>query len=569
MTGAAPERTGVHDVLLASLAAHAARPAQRWADAAGGEGGWRSRTHGELRDLVHRAAAGLRALGLATGDRVGLIGDNGPWWPVADLGILAAGCADVPRGGDSTPSEIGDILLHSGARACIVLGEEAEHRVLAAPGLRERLSPVVRLDAPRGGTAPGVLSGEELLEAGAGADPADLPRTTPDDLASVIYTSGTTGRPKGVTLLHRNFRHQVDCLPGLFGLREDDVFLVMLPPWHCFERVVEYLALRAGSEMVHSHPKDLKRHLPEARPTWMGTVPRVWEMILTLSGFQRLAGRDPERAAKALRAALGGRLRYAVSGGGRIPDAVDRAYNGAGISLLVGYGMTETSPVLTLRRPEDNRPGTLGSAVPGTELRVVDRGTGRTLPDGEVGVLLARGPQVMRGYWEDPELTARVLLPGGWIDTGDLVRRLPGGDIEFQGRSKDTIVLRGGEKIEPSRMEDRLLESPLVEQVVVVGSEEKILGALGVPRPEPLAAEAGRRGAAAGDRGAREEILKEECARLLTEEAGFPVHERVARVRILPGAMTVENGLLTGTLKVKRPAVLETYADVLREMFGG
>ncbi|MCK6482185.1 MAG: AMP-binding protein, partial [Planctomycetes bacterium] len=474
-------RRGAHGVLLAAMASRAGRTAQRWQD----EGGaWRTRTHGELRDLVLRTAAGLRARGVRPADRVGLVADNGPWWPVADLGILAAGACDVPRGADSTPSEIGDILDHSGARACLVLGAEAERRALAAPGVRERIDLLVRLDAARGEAAPGVLSGEEFLEEGAGGAGEPLPPVVPDDVASVIYTSGTTGRPKGVTLLHGNFLHQLDHIPGAFDIEEGDVFLVMLPPWHCFERIVEYVCLLTGGEMVHSHPRELRRHLPEVRPSWMASVPRVWEMVLALSGWQRLAARDPERAAKALRAALGGRLRRAVCGGGRIPDSVDRAYNDSGIPFLVGYGLTETAPVLTVRRPGANRTGTLGSPLPETGIRVVDRETGAPVAEGAVGVLQARGPQVMRGYWRDPDLTERVLLPGGWFDTGDLGRLLPGGEVEFHGRSKDTIVLRGGEKVEPSRLEDRLLESPLLEQVVIVGSDEKVLGALAVPRAE-------------------------------------------------------------------------------------
>jgi long-chain acyl-CoA synthetase len=552
--------------LLHSLREHDGRPAQRWSLPGGG---WETRTHGALRALALRVAGGLRDLGVGPGQRIGLVADNGPWWLAADLGILAAGAADVPRGSDSTPAELGRILGHCEAAGCVCVGEEATRRVLEAPGARERLRFLVRLDARRGETPEGVIPGEALLDR-APADPATLPAPGPEDVASVIYTSGTTGRPKGVTLLHRNFLHQLRALPKPFDFRPGDLVLVMLPPWHCFERIVEYVGVAVGGELAHSEPRLLKAHVAETEPTWMASVPRVWEMVLALSGHTRLAGRDPERAAKALRAALGGRLRCAVAGGGRVPESVDRAFNSSGIRFVVGYGLTETAPVLTVRVPGENRLGTVGRAVAETEIRIVDRENGRPLPAGGVGLVQARGPQVMRGYWKDDTLTARAIDPDGWFDTGDLGSLTPEGDLEFRGRAKDTIALRGGEKVEPQPIEDRLAGSPFVEQVVLVGQDRKVLGALLVPRREAAGAEVRRRRGSAGavSPAEVEALLREESARLLTEEAGFMAHERVARVLVLPEPFTVENGLLTATLKVRRPAVLERYAAEIDALFG-
>jgi long-chain acyl-CoA synthetase len=502
---------------------------------------------------------------------VALVADNGPWWLPADLAVLATGAVVVPRGSDTTPAELGLILAHSGATAALAVGEEATRRLLAAPG-REALRFAARLDARRGETPAGLLAGDDLVE-GPPADPDRLPAVGPEDPASVIYTSGTTGRAKGVTLLHRNFLHQLRTIPGPFDFRPGDRFLVMLPPWHCFERVVEYVAASVGGEIAHSHPRLLKEHIPAVRPTWMASVPRVWEMVLALSGWPRLAPRDPERAAAALRAAVGGELRCAVAGGGRCPDAVDRAFNGSGIRFLVGYGLTETAPVLTVRLPEQNRVGTLGRPLPETGIRVVAREGGGVVPPGTVGVIQARGPQVMRGYWKEPELTARVLAPDGWFDTGDLGEQTPEGDLLFRGRAKDTIALRGGEKVEPQPLEDRLTESPFIEYAVVVGQDRKVLGALLVPRMEAVRSELAKNkevatGVPVGD-AAVQGLLKGECARLLTEEAGFAAHERVSRVAVLGETFTPENGLVTGTLKVKRHAVLERYAGVVEELFGG
>jgi long-chain acyl-CoA synthetase len=207
-----------------------------------------------------------------------------------------------------------------------------------------------------------------------------------------------------------------------------------------------------------------------------------------------------------------------------------------------------------------------------TEIRIVDRESRAVLGPGATGLVLARGPQVMAGYWRDPEGTRRVLSPEGWFDTGDLGSLTPEGDLEFRGRAKDTIALLGGEKVEPGPLEDRLGESPFVEHAVVVGQDRKSLGALVVPRREAAEAEARRRGGAAPDAAvapaAIEDLLRAECARLLTEEAGFSVHERIVRVAALPEPFTVENGLLTPTLKVRRAAVLERWADRVRGLFG-
>jgi len=548
---------GLPGALLGGMEGRTGEAARR-TPGPGGE--WTVSTHGELRGQVLRAAAGLMALGVEPGDRVGLVADCGPWWIAGDLAILAAGGADVPRGSDSTPLELGSLLSHSGAKGCLTVGEEATRRVLAAPGAREGLKFLVRLDARRGETPPGVLSGEELLDRPPAA-PSDLPPRGPDSVASVIYTSGTTGRPKGVTLLDGNFLHQLRALPLPFDFRAGDVFLVMLPPWHCFERIVEYVGISVGGSLAYSSPRQLKEHLPAVQPTWMATVPRVWEMVLALSGHDRLARRDVDRARKALQAALGGRLRCAVAGGGSVPDALDRTYNGAGIRFLVGYGLTETSPVVTVRRPEDNRMGTIGRVVADTEIRIVDRAAKTPVAPGGEGVIQVRGPQVMHGYWKDPEATARALDGAGWFDTGDIGLLTAEGDLVFRGRAKDTIVLRGGEKVEPEPLEERLMESPLIAQAVVTGSDQKVLGALLVPGEEALKQVPG-----GGE--PLVDLLKGECARLLTEEAGFMAHERVARVAVLAEPFTPENGLLTATLKIRRAAVLERYADRVAALFG-
>jgi long-chain acyl-CoA synthetase len=505
---------------------------------------------------VLAVAAGLRALGVGPGDRVGLVSDGSPHWLEADLAVLALGAADVPRGTDTTPLELGRILDHSGAGICLCVGEVAVARVLAAP--REEgasRGPVVRLDGPGDGER--VLGREDLLRLGGGPlAPSDLPPGDADAPATLVYTSGTTGRPKGVTLLHRNFLHQVEVLPEALDFRNDDVFLSLLPPWHAYERIIEYVATLSGGEVVFSHPSTLRDHLREVRPTWMAAVPRVWEMILALSGYRRLRVEDPVRAAATLRAALGGNLRVGASGGGSLPESVDHGYIEAGLCLVVGYGLTETGPVLTVRRAGSNRPGTIGSPVRATEVRIVDRVTGVPVAGGVVGVVHARGPQVMAGYWRDPGLTAAVLHQDGWFDTGDLACIDACGDLIFRGRAKETLVLRGGENVEPGPLEDRLRESPYIDQAVVVGNDRKTLAALVVPRRDALPPGADPHG-----------LLVAECERLLSEDAGFSRHERIHRLAVLEEPFTVENGLLTPTQKVRRQEVLLRHDRVVQGLF--
>ncbi len=553
--------------LLAALERRGAAPAQRFEVA---PGVWEPRSGTALVRAALRVASGLRALGVRRGDPVGLVADGGPRWLEANLGIVALGAMDVPRGSDTAPGELARILAHSGARTCVVIGDGALARVMEARRAGTELPRILRLD--------GEAEGEGVLGAAAfdavaspAIDRGDLPEAEATDPASLIYTSGTTGAPKGATLLHGNFRHQLDVLPAAVDFRPGDVFLSMLPPWHVYERIAEYVAAEAGGEVAFSSPRGFGQHLQALRPTWMATVPRIWEAVLALSGYRRLRERDPAAAAATLRVALGGRLRTGVSGGGSLPPWVDDCYAEAGVQLLVGYGLTETAPVLTVRRPGNNRGGTVGPPVEGTEIRLAGRDGSGDPPPGQPGRVLARGPQVMAGYWKEPELTAAVLDSAGWFDTGDLASWTAEGHLVFRGRAKETIVLRGGENVEPSRLEERLAESPLVEWAVVVGQDRKVPGALLVPRREAVdaAARALRGGEGAASPQETEALLRAECHRLLSPEAGFSPHERVGRLAVIEERFTPENGLLTTTQKVRRAAVMERHGDRIREMFGG
>jgi long-chain acyl-CoA synthetase len=546
---------------------------------------------------------------------------------VADQGLMRCGAADAVRGSSAPVEELRYILADSGSVGLVV--ESAA--LLARLGLDgeacQRLRFVVLLEgeAP---AAPGpanlpCLSWASFMAQGAAATLPAAPSGGEGRLATVLYTSGTTGEPKGVPLSHGNLLHQVRSLGALVDPKPGDEVLSVLPIWHAYERSVEYFLLSCGCRQTYTTLRHFKNDLQRVRPHYMVSVPRLWEAIL--SGFEdalaamppgrqrllrtalansrafhtaRRTARDltlaPEAPATRLRAQVeslarwpaealaaaqlwpklrqqlvGGRLRTAISGGGALAPYVDGFFEAVGIELLVGYGLTETSPVLTCRRQWANRRGSAGQPLAETSLRIVDPESRRTLAIGERGLVLARGPQVMEGYWGKPEATAKVLDGEGWFDTGDLGLLLADGTLVLTGRAKDTIVLSSGENIEPGPLEDALAALPMVEQVMVVGQDRRQLGLLLVPKAEALAAWAsaqglpGSKGSVAGEAGeagpvpadpALLKALSREFNRVLAARAGSRPDERLAGVAVV-APFTIENGLLTQTLKQRRDRI--------------
>ncbi len=273
-----------------------------------------------------------------------------------------------------------------------------------------------------------------------------------------------------------------------------------------------------------------------------------------------------------VRRALGPNFQHAISGGGSLPAYLDLFYEVVGISILNGYGLTETSPVLCARRPDNNVRGTAGPPLPGTEFRIVDPETRQPLPPGEKGLILARGPQVMMGYYNNPEATAKVLSSDGWFETGDLGWLTPDGQLVITGRAKDVIVLLNGENIEPQPLEDACLQSPYISQIVIVGQDQKKLAALIYPNLDALKAWAAEQGIPTAETEllvhpqVRRFILQE-VRRRIQERPGYRPDEQVADFRFLPEPLSVENGLMTQTLKIKRNPVAERYAHLIQEMY--
>ena len=584
----------------------------------------------ELAERIDQASAAFRSLKIGSGDVVGLFAENSPRWLVADQGLMRAGAIDAVRGAAAPVEELRYILEDSSAVALVVQTADLLQRLQLPAELQERLRFVLVLEgsAPAGAldfdTFLGLADGQEAPDPITGRDRASAPDTT----ATILYTSGTTGRPKGVPLTHANLLHQMRSLACVTRPEPGSPVLSVLPIWHSYERSAEYYFFSCACSQSYTTIKQLKKDLPRVKPVIMATVPRLWEAVQ--AGFEDAVKTFPASRQRLLRAALanstaftlarrrsrdlmiqplrkrdrlraaaeasrrwpahalaskliwpklrqqlsGGSLRYPINGGGAIAPHVDAFFEAVGIELLVGYGLTETSPVVSCRRPWRNIRGSSGLPLPDTEFRIVDADSRKPLGFRERGVVLVRGPQVMAGYLGKPEATAKVLDADGWFDTGDLGMLLPDGSVVLTGRAKDTIVLSSGENIEPGPLEEALVSSPLIEQVMLVGQDERQLGALVVPRADAIKAWASSQGCDPGDDlgghpGDQRllKLLRGELNRLLADRAGSRADERLAGVALVE-PFSIENGLLTQTLKQRRDRITERDRSLIESVYG-
>ncbi len=549
------------------------------------EGSWRDVTTTTFLAEVSAVAKGLMAAGLEPGDRVALISKTRYEWTLVDYAIWFAGAVTVPVYETSSAEQIAWILRDSGARAVVAEGADHLARIGEGRGDLDQLNHVWTIED----NAIDVLIrlGEEISD-----EDLEQRRTiaTPLDLATLIYTSGTTGRPKGCMLTHGNFMFElgvaVDELERLFAT-EDASTLLFLPLAHVFARIIQVGCVKSRTRLGHSADiKHLLTDLQAFRPTFILAVPRVFEKVFNTASqkaaadgkgkvFDRAAevaiaysrGLDRGRASVAVRAqhalfnrmvygklrdALGGNCRYAVSGGAPLGDRLGHFYRGIGLTILEGYGLTETTAALTVNLPDATKIGTVGRPVPGTAVRVAD--------DGE---LLFRGGQVFAGYWENEAATAEALERDGWFHTGDVGEVDDEGFVRITGRKKEILVTAGGKNVAPAVLEDRLRAHHLVSQCMVVGDGQPFIGALVTIDPDafPSWAEAhGKSGNIADHVGDPE--LKAEI-QVAVDEANKSVSkaESIRKFTILAEDWTEEAGQLTASLKLKRNIVMREFRD--------
>ena len=461
----------------------------------------------------------------------------------------------------------------------------------------------------------------------------EVEKGSPEELATLIYTAGTTGEPKGVMLSNANFLHNLrTTVPQCLTVDSRDVFLSILPIWHSFERTVEYIVFRNGASIAYSKliGKVLMADMLSVKPTVMAAAPRIWESVsagifrkineeggikaalfkffvkvgeahtvaralirgwalqfhrrfvvtdfligilpfLLLTPFKALGNALVFGKVKAL---FGGRFRFSISGGGALPPYVDRFFQAVGILLLEGYGLTETAPVASVRLQRRPVVGTIGPVLEEMEVKLLDPDSGKEVGPGKKGVIYLKGPNIMKGYYKRPDKTAEVLTTDGWLNTGDLGMMTHKGELRIIGRTKETIVLLGGENVEPVPIEDTILQSEYIDQVMVVGQDQKFLGALLVPNVDALEKYATQNEiawVAREDLLANSQILEhisDEINSRVNGKRGFRLFERVFRFKLIQKHFEVGQELTIGTQKLKRDVVSQMYRKEITELFG-
>ncbi len=571
---------------------------------------------------VRALAAFLASTGVQPGDRVAVLSENRPEWLVADLAAQIAGAVNVGIYPTLPAPQVAAILRDSGSVVVVASTALQVRKAVAALAECPDLRLAVAMSRPKGGPTERVVEWDAALATGraAGLDAEVAARAaavTPDDLSALIYTSGTTGEPKGVRMTHRNLMANVHAVHERIAVTEDDVHLSFLPLSHAFERTTGYMTiLSAGAQIVFAESTDtVARDLPEVHPTIMVSVPRLFEKVYAAiqksvaeggavkQGIFAWAVGVGQAVAAATRAGtapglllraqhavadrlvfatlhekLGGRVRLAVSGGAALPAPVGAFFEAAGLKLVEGYGLSETAPILAANPFEAPRVGTVGHVFPGVTLAIRDLHADRlvgeiagdsypnTLTTG-AGEILARGPSVMSGYWNRPEATAEVFTPDGWFRTGD-VGRFEDGYLRITDRIKHMIVTLGGKNVYPGPIEERLVAHPLVDQTMVVGEGREFLTALVVPDADALSAAATAGGwTVPADLNASPEALAlfEDVIREQAREAAS--HEKVRAVRLVAEPFSVDNNLLTPTLKPRRTLIEAAYAGLIEDMY--
>ncbi len=567
----------------------------------GGE--WHSISSSEMVERAEQVALGLYSLGLRKGDRAAILAPNSPEWTIADAGCQFAGVIDVPIYTTLTPESVTYILEDSGSRV-LFLKDAAEYQRLIS-AIREcgSLEQVI-LFGDDGSSIPGVTTFSKLRELGQKLCEQDRDlcdelagAIRADDIATLIYTSGTTGEPKGVMLTHANLLSNVADASEGYGFDGVDTCLSVLPLSHVFERTGMYIYIRRGMRVFYAESiEKVPDNLQEVRPTIFIGVPRIFEKVFEKARFRASqAGRVQEMvfdwaidvakeharcvssgvpvpvhlAAKhtfadklvyqKLRDFFGGRLRVCITGGAALPDEIFLIFTGAGISIMQGYGLTETSPVITSSNPDSFRVGTVGRPIRNVQVRIA--------ADGEIEV---KGPGVMLGYYHKADATKEAFTDDGWFRTGDIGHLDADGFLIITDRKKELFKTSGGKYIAPAHIEQLIRGSRFVNQVVLVGNERKFPAALIVPNFEALESYARHKGLEI--RTHAEFCMNDRIIDLFRRQIdsyteGLAQYEKVKAFALLVSELTVEHGELTPTLKIKRRVVDERYREVIDHIY--
>ena len=596
-------------------------------------------TYQELYHQIEKFAIALQILGIQPQEKVALFADNSPRWLIADQGIMTAGAVNIVRSSTAETQELSYIFQDSDSVALVVENEQTLRRLIGEIQgsevrfiilLSDEQLEISELNCQ-------VLNFSQLLALAQDQELTPVEQTSAT-LATLIYTSGTTGKPKGAMLSHGNLLHQVKNLHTIIKCQAGDRVLSILPSWHAYERSAEYFLLSQGCTQYYTNLRSLKNDLKKYQPHYMVGVPRLWESLY--EGVQKQFRDQPEskqklvnnffnlseqyikarRIAQGLdlenlnpsaseklvakakatllapvhaiadkivyqkvRAAVGGEVKSFISGGGSLAKHLDDFYEIANIPVLVGYGLTETSPVTNARSLERNFRKTAGQPIPETEIKIVDPITKATLPQGETGLVLIRGTQVMQGYYKKPEATAKAIDADGWFDSGDLGWVTQDNDLVLTGRAKDTIVLTNGENIEPQPIEDACIRSAYIDQIMLLGQDQKSLAALVVPNLEALQQWCDREKlnltlppvTATPEEVAQSNLYSKQIKNLFSQELsrevknrpGYRTDDRISDFRFIVEPFSKENGLMTQTLKLKRPQVRAKYQSLIDEIY--
>lgn len=585
-------------------------------------------TYKKLYDKINAAAKAFEIKGLEK-KHAAIFSENRIEWFICDMALLALGCADVPRGIDSTSDELNYIIEHSESEAVLV---ENEYVFKKIEKNIKNLSLIIFLDSSKHDPDNNIYSFDKFIELGEEALKGDeqfavkkASKLTNDSTATIIYTSGTTGKPKGVILTHGNILHNIRVLPDIINLQPGEKLLTILPIWHIYERTISYVTAITGCFTAITNKRYLKNDFTEEKPDIFISVPAIWVNIYNtvmknidrksilaknlakflikrsmryirslrfqndlvyLIGDENRDSKKPEYSIgvfdpiyhkmaqkmvySKIQELTGGKMRLTISGGGALPMYIEDFVEAVGINLIVGWGITETSPVVTLRSPYKNYRGTCGSPIPEVNIEIRDK-DGNTCEDGVMGVCYIKGPNVFKEYYKDIQLTEQSKIDG-YFNSGDLGTYTQQGEIVLTGRAKETIVLLTGENVEPQPIENKAMESVYISQIMLIGQDKSSIGAIVVIDKENIKDYFNRHKISYDEKtlaSSKEvyKLIKEDLSNLINYKNGFKPYETISKIIITDEEFTIENNLLTQSLKIKRDNVIEVYKNKIDALF--